>query len=120
MVSKRIVEEIEKTADFYQPAVYELLSFYHALQNQNEPLDGQFIPLTTAQPWEQKRALFFAVGLIPPTANLTERILDRSASIASLLGAVTISPEEADELEIEDVRAEITGIGRSTVEPTEV
>lgn len=81
---QRIFEQIEQKADFYQPAVYELLTFYQALELNPDPMDGQFVPLTTVQPWEQARAQIFAVGLIPPTSNVTGRILDRSASVRAL------------------------------------
>jgi len=80
----KVYLQIEQSADFYQPAVYELLSFYHSLENQQEPLDGQFIPLTTVQSYGPDRALLFAVGLIPPSSNVSGRLLDRSASVQAL------------------------------------
>lgn len=82
-----ISDQINQSADFYQPAVYELLSFYQSLSLEADPMDGQFIPMTTVQPWEQKRSLFFAVGLLPPASNVTGRLLDRSASIQGLQGS---------------------------------
>lgn len=85
--SKRVYEQIEKDADFYQPAVYELLTFYHALDNQSEPLDGQFVPMTTVQSRSTKDVKIFAVGLIPPTSRVTGRILDRTSSVTRTLPA---------------------------------
>jgi hypothetical protein len=81
MADPKFYESIDRDADFYQPAVYNLLSFYHSLQQESEGLDGQFIPLTTVQPWEQERSLFFAVGLLPPPVEITDKLLDRSASV---------------------------------------
>jgi peptidoglycan L-alanyl-D-glutamate endopeptidase CwlK len=102
--SEKIYRQIEQSADFYQPAVYELLKFYHALELQDEPLDGQFIPLTTVQPWEQEKVLMFAVGLIPPSTNVTGRLLDRSASIGGLFGDAIVPADEAEAFGIEEVR----------------
>jgi murein DD-endopeptidase MepM/ murein hydrolase activator NlpD len=93
---QNIYGQVEQAADFYQPAVYELLSFYHALENQQEPLDGQFIPLTTAQPWEQERTVIFAVGLLPPSSNVSGKLLDRSASVRALDQDIDLPEEVPD------------------------
>jgi murein DD-endopeptidase MepM/ murein hydrolase activator NlpD len=98
---QRISQQIEKTADFYEPAVYELLSFYQALENQPEPLDGQFIPLSTVQYRSAKDTKIFAVGLIPPSSNVTGRLLDRSASIRNGIDENIDLPEE-----VPDVRSD--------------
>ena len=100
----RIYEQIEKEAGFYQPAVYELLTFYQSLENQQEPLDGQFVPMTTVQARSPQQTKIFAIGLIPPSSSVTGRLLDRSASIQALLGSVEVSAQEAEAQEIEDVR----------------
>jgi murein DD-endopeptidase MepM/ murein hydrolase activator NlpD len=84
VTKKRIAQDIEDTADFYEPAVYELLSFYHALETQPEPLDGQFIPLSGVQFRSPKDVNVMAVGFVPPSSDVTGRILDRSASVRSL------------------------------------
>lgn len=91
---KRVFQQIELSADFYQPAVYELLSFYQSLELSQDPADGQFVPMTTVQPWEQQNTLMFAVGLIPPSSNVTGRILDRSATIALQTGNDADLPSE--------------------------
>lgn len=112
---KKVFEQIELAADFYQPAVYELLSFYQSLEFGNDPSDGQFVPMTTVQPYEQERTLMFAVGLIPPSSNVTRRILDRSATLQSLLGSVTVSAAEAEAHQVEDVRVDVADEGKGTV-----
>ena len=81
----RIYEQIEKEAGFYQPAVYELLTFYQSLENQQEPLDGQFVPMTTVQARSPQQTKIFAIGLIPPSSSVTGRLLDRSASVDALV-----------------------------------
>lgn len=69
--------QIEHQADLYQPAVYQLLSFYHALETESEPLDGQFIPVTSVQP-RSERTLMFAVGILPPPSFASSRLLNRT------------------------------------------
>jgi len=82
-----ISQQIEQTANFYQPSVYQLLSFYHALETESEPFDGQFLPLTTVRARSPEDVKVFAVGLIPPPASAgTHRLLDRSASLKALEG----------------------------------
>jgi len=117
---QKIYQEIEQSADFYQPAVYELLKFYHALELHEETLDGQFIPLTTAQPYEQKRTLMFAVGLIPPSSNVTRNLLDRTASIRTLEGTPEQLTEENPDVgssSTGDLPGQIGGVPTSTTEP---
>jgi len=116
----RIYEQIEKSADFYQPAVYELLSFYHSLENQEEPLDGQFIPLTTVQSRSAQETKIFAVGLIPPSSNVTGRLLDRSASVQALEGSNDTLLEENPDVgssSTGDLPGETGGIATSTTQP---
>lgn len=129
--SKRVYEQIEQSADFYQPALYELLTFYHSLENQSEPLDGQFVPMTTVQNSSPKDVKIFAVGLIPPPSHVTGRLLDRTASILaaqddSALAYQLISPEAAEAAEVEEIPGNASsdstlnisrGPNRSTVEP---
>jgi hypothetical protein len=80
--SDLIYRQIEATAKLHEPAVYQLLSFYHSLETQAEPLDGQFIPLTTVQLGEPSKTKIFAIGLIPPSVSGgASRLLDRSGTI---------------------------------------
>jgi hypothetical protein len=81
-----INEQIEAAADYYEPALYELLTFYSALQLQNDEASGQFIPLTSVKDRRPSEVKIFAVGLIPPSANISGRLLDRSATVATLEG----------------------------------
>ena len=81
---KRVYQQIEDAADFYEPAVYELLSFYHALENHEDPMHGQFVPLTSVAYRRPQDTKIFAIGLIPPSSNVTGRLLDRSASVRAL------------------------------------
>ncbi len=124
---KRIYQQIEASAGFYEPAVYELLTFYHALQNQPEPLDGQFIPLTDVQFRSSKDTKIFAVGLIPPSSNVTGRLLDRSTTIRATLGASTATAQQIAAAGAEEVIGNAvndpllnvsTGPDKSIVEPT--
>jgi hypothetical protein len=107
VANSRILEQIEKSAGLYQPAVYELLSFYQALENQEEPLDGQFIPMTTVQTRSPQETKIFAVGLIPPSIRVPGRLLDRSASVSvfsgDALAASTATAEEVEALGTEEV-----------------
>jgi hypothetical protein len=77
----RIINQIEQAADYYGPAIYQLLGFHSSLELSSD-LNEDFIPIaqTKANP------KLFVVGLIPPTANVTGRTLDRSASIGATQG----------------------------------
>lgn len=85
MADEKIRTQIEKSADLYQPAIYDLLTFYSSLQTEEDPLEGQFVPMTSVPNRNVKDTLIFAVGLIPPSAAVTGRILDRSASVESII-----------------------------------
>jgi murein DD-endopeptidase MepM/ murein hydrolase activator NlpD len=95
---KRIYQQIEESADFYEPAVYELLRFHQSLELQTEPLDGQFLPMSDVQYRSPKDTKIFAVGLIPPSTNVTGRLLDRSATVRALEqgDAADLPTEEPD------------------------
>ena len=77
----RVINQIEQAADYYGPAIYQLLGFHSSLELSSD-LNEDFIPIaqTKANP------KLFVVGLIPPTANITGRTLDRSASIGATEG----------------------------------
>jgi hypothetical protein len=80
----RISQQILTTADTYDPGVYhERLRTADSFERTIE-LSDQFVPYTTAGGPDAKLKLF-VVGLIPPSAQVTGRVLDRSASIASQL-----------------------------------
>jgi hypothetical protein len=80
--SKRVFEQIEEKADFYSPVTYVgLLNFYNGFNVQPDAASGQFIPLTQVKPGAPTDRILFAVGILPPAANVTGRILDRTASL---------------------------------------
>jgi Transglycosylase SLT domain len=74
-----VLDQLEGTADYYGPSTYaDRLTFFSSYERAFDPtLD--FLPVTGAA----KNPKLFAVGLIPPIANVSGRILDRSASVAA-------------------------------------
>jgi len=118
--TNQISRQIEKSADLYQPAVYQLLSFYHALDTQSEPLDGNFIPMTSVQARNEQRSQLFAIGLIPPSSSVSARLLDRSASVRALEGGNDTLIEEKPDVgssSTGDLPGETGGIATSTTPP---
>jgi peptidoglycan LD-endopeptidase CwlK len=107
----KIYKQIETTANTYEPAVYDLLTFYQSIDLQSESLDGRFLPLTTVQQRSPKDTKVFAVGLIPPSARVTHLKLDRTATIkASQEQAFgTYIPVDPKNLEASDDSAEVSG-----------
>lgn len=85
--SDRVFRQIEAQADFYPPLTYsKLLTFYDDFVPTADSASGQFIPLTqVTRHWNPQSArqhtLLFAVGILPPAANVTGRLLDRTASV---------------------------------------
>lgn len=79
----RIIEQIETSADYYSPLMYAGLNFYSNLSLAPDSLSLDFIPVTSVKP----NPKLFVVGLIPPPANITGRLLDRSGSVGAILGA---------------------------------
>jgi len=79
---ERVITDIENKADYYSPELYrKLLTFFSSSQFEQDS-NTDFIPIsqTKANP------KLFVVGLIPPSATVTGRLLDRSASIANATG----------------------------------
>ena len=84
-----VLEQIEASADYYGPGVYaQLLTYYSNFSKKPDFLSQDFIPVTQTKP----NPKLFVVGLIPPTANISGRLLDRSGSVAAIVGA----PEDVD------------------------
>lgn len=77
----RIINQIEQAADFYGPMFYQLLGYHSSLELDND-LNANFIPVSQTK----VNPKLFVVGLIPPTSNVTGRVLDRSASIGATEG----------------------------------
>jgi hypothetical protein len=85
----RIYQEIEATAGFYGPSLYGgleseimgLLTHYHDLMLTADAEGVGYTPLTPVK-LDPRQAKLFAVGVLPPSAKVTGRILDRSMTIA--------------------------------------
>lgn len=104
----RIFEEIEATAGFYGPSLYAgladvvqgLLTHFHDLTI-FEDADGFGYTPMTAVKYDPQQTKLFAVGVIAPSANVTGRILDRSASVAKKVPVggeiVTSTPDETNQ-----------------------
>lgn len=85
MARNRIYEQVEASADYYDPGIYAArLTQHSSLELVPDVLASDFIPVTSVS----KNSKLFAVGLIPPAANVTGRLLDRSRSVAALAGGV--------------------------------
>ena len=116
-----IYQQIEQAAGIYQPAVYQLLSFYHALDTEAEPLDGQFIPLTSVRVPSVTNGKLFAIGLIPPASlGRSARLLDRSATAQALEGSYDVLLAENPDVgssSTGDLPGESGGIATSTTVP---
>lgn len=84
-----ILQQILTSEGYYEPAIYELLTFYSGLVPQPDELDGQFVPLTDVQPTNSTQTLTFAVGILPPSSQVTGRLLDRSATLATTMPIAT-------------------------------
>lgn len=83
MANPKIYQQIEASSDFYDPSIYaSALTYHHSFASEPDQLSAQFVPLTSAKPNPQ----LFVIGLIPPSATITGRRLDRSRSVAALAG----------------------------------
>lgn len=79
--SGRILNQIEQAADYYGPALYQQLGYYSSLELATD-LNQDFVPVSQTK----SNSKLFVVGLIPPTANITGRTLDRSATVSATEG----------------------------------
>ncbi len=101
---KKVARQIESTADYYPPATYSgtsyafgavassYLTYYNELILNSDALAEQYVPVSTV-PQRSRNPKLFAIGVIPPSANITGRILDRSASANNLVVDDTIALE---------------------------
>jgi len=122
-VAKKIFSDIEATADYFGPSLYAglgddirgLLTYYHDVQFNQDPLSAQFVPVTQATRTQDARShKLFAVGVLPPTANVTGRVLDRSHSIAGdVYGGASSGGVEIEALKI--AAGGLVGIAKSYV-----
>lgn len=84
-LTKRVFDDIQGKADYYAPETYAgLLTFNSSLALSPDAMTD-FIPVSQTTP----NTKLFVIGLIPPSATITGRLLDRSASVASKLGSPT-------------------------------
>lgn len=86
-MAKRIDRDIEAQADLYPPSTYaQLLSFFKDIGLDYDAKGSDFISLTGARSNRGPRGtILFAIGVIPPSADVTGRALDRSATVATQL-----------------------------------
>jgi hypothetical protein len=81
-------EQIEKSADTYAPDVYAALSFFHSLEVASDDLGWSYVPISSVGYYAEHlgNGKIFAVGILPPTCNVTGKLLDRSATISNMIG----------------------------------
>lgn len=81
MADPRIYQQIEQTADLFNPDIYDLLTFHNSVfGTESDPIttgDTAYIPFTRAKLPNGTSILPFIIGLIPPSANITGRLVDR-------------------------------------------
>lgn len=104
--NREIAQQIEQTADYYPPGNYSgsslatdptiasYLTYYNHLTVNADPLAEQYIPLSTV-PQNSRNPKIFAIGVLPPSVEVTGRILDRSESIR------TVMPESPQDITIQ-------------------
>lgn len=83
----RIYQQIEATADFYEPSVYSILGGSDAFILEDDPLGEDFVPVSPAAFRGGQEVKKFVVGILPPTSEVTGRLLDRTNSVAAIAGA---------------------------------
>lgn len=78
-----IGQQIQQTAGFYTPTIYDLLSRFGSLITQPDSLGDVFVPLTDVLPPAPSNCLPFVVGFLPPPApTQAAGQLSREASVA--------------------------------------
>lgn len=79
----RVLNQIEGAADYYSPDTYRgLLTYYSSIKLYGDP-NQDFVPVSQTKP----NPKLFVVGIIPPSARISGRTLDRSASVSAVTGA---------------------------------
>jgi hypothetical protein len=101
---KLVFKQIEELADYHPPAIYDLLSKCVRFGTEPDDAADEFIPISQAA-ISGRNPKLFVIGVLPPTATVSERALDRSASIVALRGLVS------DPLIAEATPAQTTGTG---------
>jgi len=83
----RIYQQIDATADYYEPSVYSILGGSDAFLLEDDPIGEDFVPVSPAVLRGGQEVKKFVVGILPPSSNVTGRLLDRSNSVAAIVGA---------------------------------
>ena len=60
-------QQIQQTAGFYPPSVYDLLSRFSSLFTTNDPDSDGYVPYTDVQPGSTTQNIPFVVGFLPPS-----------------------------------------------------
>jgi lysozyme len=76
-----IFQQIQQTAGFYPPLVYDLLSRFSSLTTTNDPLSQGFLPMTDVQPGATFNTLPFIIGFIPPSSSPTMNTISRQGTV---------------------------------------
>lgn len=79
-------EQVEQTADLFSPSVYDVLTRYDSFKTEADPEAENYIPLSTVRT-PRDQCLPFIIGILPPAIEVTGRMLDRSATVASQQGS---------------------------------
>jgi hypothetical protein len=93
--SASIAKQIENTADYFPPATYSgtgyaygipasYLTYYNELVLTPDTLSEQYVPLS-AVPSKGRNPKLFAVGVIPPSSNISGRLLSRESTVRTLV-----------------------------------
>lgn len=83
---KRIYQQIEQSADYYPPSVYALLSTYDRLVQDTDTASANFVPISPVS-LSGKNAKPFVVGILPPSSNVTGKLVDHSQSVKGINGS---------------------------------
>jgi hypothetical protein len=102
---KLVFRQIEELADYHPPAIYDLLSKCVRFGTEPDDAADEFVPISQAA-ISGRNPKLFVIGVLPPTATVSERALDRSASIAAIQGL-----SASDPLIAEATPAQTTGVG---------
>ena len=65
--SSATAQQIQQTAGFYPPSVYDLLSRFSSLFTTNDPDSDGYVPYTDVNPGSTTQNIPFVVGFLPPS-----------------------------------------------------
>jgi hypothetical protein len=87
--STNIFRQIIDTADYHAPGVYDALTKYDRLSTTDDEVAAEFVPISPVERTGRNPKLF-VIGLLPPAVNLSDKKLDRSASVAAQSGSFPV------------------------------